>query len=305
MLLKNEKYIKIKYNYLMFSNFLIRKEETKNVFYNIKRDILDFEKQRQYIQQLIIYIVCDYKLYMSNLVIKENKDQKYGIVNLGAGYHIWCNEIVSKYKKMIESNKLEIFNYDINEKLLDLNSDNIYFIDYKLDLQKEELYSKNMDFIYHRDMIMVYKTYEWNHIINQIYESLKIQGYAEFVEYDFIVKHTNDNNYLKNTNIINNYLMDLFKKNDYEYNIRNICTKIKQYFKNVKIIKKELPLYYESKYQNICVENLTYGYKHFEKDLGEKLKIKKINFNEYIYLLKKEWEINNSYMELYIIIAQK
>lgn len=300
----------------MFSNFLIKKEKSKTVFDNIKNDTSDFEKKRQRIQQLIIYIVCDYKLYMSNLDIKVNSDNKYGIVNLGSGYRVWCDEIIIKYKKMIEDNKLEICNYDINENLLKLNSDNIYFIDYKIDLQKDELYSKNMDFIYHRDMIMVYKSDEWNHIINQIYTSIKNKGYAEFVEYNFVVKHTSDKNTIYNdtinndskykyTNIINDYLTKIFKKNDYEYNINNICIKIKRRFKKVKIIINQLPLYYESKYENICVENIIYGYNHFRKDLNNILKNDEINFEEYINLLKKEWEYNYSYMELYIIIAQK
>lgn len=66
-----------------------------------------------------------------------------------------------------------------------------------------------MDFIYHRDMIMVYKSNEWNHITNQIYMSI--------------------NNIIYN-DIINNYLPKTFKKNDHEYNINNICIKIKQRF---------------------------------------------------------------------------
>lgn len=284
----------------MFMNLLIKKDNSKNIFNKIKNDISNIEERRQYLQQLILYIVCDCNLYMAQLDIKENIDNVYGIVNLGSGYCIWTNEIINKYFKLIKNNKLYIYNIDINKNILNNNNNSLNFI---IDLKKEDLPSKNMDFIYHRDMITVYENKEWNHIINQIYNSLKIKGYSEFIEYDFIVKNNEYKNIIY-TNIINNYLTDIFKKNDYEYNIYNIFIKIKQYFRKVEINKIKLPLYYESKYEGICVENLIMGYSHFKDGLNNILG-HNIDFENYLNLLKKEWEENKSYMELYIIIAQK
>lgn len=107
--------------------------------------------------------------------------------------------------------------------------------------------------------------------------------------------------------IFNETLINIFKINGQEINILNIYNKIISKFgeKNVKIIKKKLPLYYEDNFKGFMVKNMLLGYNYFKNPLTKTLKLKGYNFDEALELLKDEWYINRSYMVIYIITAKK
>jgi ubiquinone/menaquinone biosynthesis C-methylase UbiE len=261
-------------------------QKTQNIYETIVNDYSNIEEQRQMIQHLLLYKVCDEKIFLSPI----NKNIEYGnnlILNLGSGYSTWTNHFEELYKNVF------IYDIDINKNLypyllIDLKKDKIIFKD------------NTIYFVYQRDMITVYENNEWIHIINEIYRVLKKDGYAEFVEYNIYVNSNQKTNCY--SNMINKYLMKIFNKN----NIEDICDNIKNIFSNIKIHKKILPLYNEDIFQGKCIENLIMGYNHFNSDLSYVIKEKyNITFTEYIDLLKNEWENNKSYMEVYIIIVQK
>lgn len=79
---------------------------------------------------------------------------------------------------------------------------------------------------------------------------------------------------------------------------------MEKYFnKNDIIIKKEvLPLYYNDKFKDYCINVLILSYLYFEKEIEKYIGY---NFETFIEQLKKEWNDNKSYIELYIIYAKK
>lgn len=83
-----------------------------------------------------------------------------------------------------------------------------------------------------------------------------------------------------------------------------MCYKLEKFFNKSKIniIKINLPLYFEDKFEGICIDNLLLGIKHIENTLEN---ITRKDFKEIVELLKQEWCINKSYIKLYIIYAQK
>jgi SAM-dependent methyltransferase len=267
-------------------NFSIFSQKTNHIYETIVNDYSNIEEKRQIIQHLLLYKSCDENIFISpiNDFIKHRNNL---ILNLGSGYSTWSNHFNQLY------NNVFIYDIDINK----------YLYPYLLiDLKKDKITFKDdtIFFVYQRDMITVYEKNEWIHIINEIYRVLKKDGYTEFVEYNIYINSNQKLNYY--SNIINKYLMKIFNKN----NIEDICDNIKTVFSNIKIHKKILPLYNEELFQGKCINNLIMGYNHFNPDLSYFIKEKyNITFTEYIDFLKKEWENNKSYLEVYIMIAKK
>lgn len=178
----------------------------------------------------------------------------------------------------------------------------------KTNLKNEKLRFKNNSvyYIYNRDMITVYNIEEWDHVINEIYRVLKVDGFFEIIEYDVSIKHTTILK-TKVTDIFDSYLINYLKNHNFEYNINILYNKINKIFEtsiNRLIIK--LPLYYENKYEGKCFYNYILGLKHFKNDLDGILKSKiNIDFDKSIDLLEEEIEQNKSYMQLNIIYGKK
>lgn len=280
---------------------ILNRKSAKDTFNEIWKKVEEFEEKRQYLHQLIVHIACNNELFISPINPDiYNKDQvnNYKLVlNLGSGYRIWSIYMSQLYNNLIIID-IDIINY--NEKIcepliifdnIDLKNDKISRID------------NSVDFIYQRDMISVYENDEWDILINEIYRILKNKAFVELVEYDFIIEHKIKNKCVF-TNIVVSYLIEMFKKNNHIYEVEKIYHKLKKNFNPLKIniMKIELPLYVENKFEGICIDNLILGIKHIEKSLEN---ITKKSFDEIIENLKKEWRINKSYMKLYIIYAQK
>jgi hypothetical protein len=51
--------------------------------------------------------------------------------------------------------------------------------------------------------------------------------------------------------------------------------------------------------------NMLLGYSYFKGPLSDTLKLKGYSFDKAFEILKEEWEINESYMELYVFSAIK
>lgn len=274
-----------------------RKNILKKVWNNIEYLKENIEEIRQEIQQNILYIACDNKLFLSPL--KEHQNNV--ILNIGSGYCFWSKEFLQYFQ---ENNNYLIINIDIKEynenyeplmifKHIDLKTDNLNF-------KNNSIY-----YAYQRDMLSVYNIDEWEHIIKEIYRILKKDCYFELVEYDINIKH---NKIIKTqfSNIFFDFLRDIFRKNNYVYDINIIYNKVKIIFSESKYIKINLPLYYEKKFQGICADNYILGLYHFKSQLNDILKSKfNISFEQGIKELEKEWNQNESYMGLHIIYCQK
>lgn len=277
-------------------NIFRKKDKLENIWYELK--YVDIEIKRQILNHELTYIGCGNQLTISPLITARN------IINLGSGYGIWSYEFFKEYvganiinidiKKMDICDVLEKFNYDLPNRI------NIEFR--KLDLKKTNLkiHYNTIDFVYQRDMLSIYNKYEWSNIVNEIYKVLKIGGYAEFVEFNFIINHKKliSNTY---SNLINDFLISTFEKDNYIYDLNDLIKIIEGNIKlcNVNIIN--LPLYGDKYFNEICTSNLIFGYFHikeiFEKEYGD--------FENFIENLKKEWSLNESYIQLYVISTQK
>lgn len=301
----------------IWNNFKKENEENKN----------ENEVLRQFINHDIINLTFG-DLIESNLInILYEKDV---IMDIGCGIMTLFYDILYKFKienkmdsplligidildfkpilKNIDKNILinyEKKDYTINEFLLDN-----YVLD-KYDINLFDLkYKKNsVDFVFQRDMISAYNCIQWDSILNKIYNVLKIKGTVEFIEYDINIKNIGENNEI--SYIINESLIDIFKNNNIEINISNICEKIKNKFgtENIEIIKKKLPLYIEDEFNGLVLENMKIGYQYFKIPFMKILKIKKYNnYDDFNYILNNvinEWETNRSYLNLYYIKAIK
>lgn len=285
----------------MYLNILNKKYGAKDSFNKIWKEIKNFEEKRQYLHQLIVYIACNNELLLSpinlNIYNKEYVvDYKFAL-NLGAGYRIWSKCVIEKYNNLAIID-IDIINYDENicEPLME-------FDDINLKLGKINRKDNTLDFIYQRDMIPVYEDHEWDILITEIYRILKNEGFVEIVEYDFVINHTKKVETFF-TDIVIKYLIEMFKSNNHIYELKKIHYKLENKFNSKKIIIKDisLPLYFENKFEGICIENLILGIKHIEKTLET---IIKRPFNEIVELLKQEWGMNKSYIKIYIIYAQK
>lgn len=181
-----------------------RKNILNKVWNNIDFTEINVEELRQEIQQNIVYISCNNKLFLSPL-----KNNVNIVLNIGSGYCFWSREFL----KEKENDIILIVNLDIKEyyknneylmifKHKNLKTDNINFKD------------NTVDYVYQRDMLSVYNMLEWENIIKDIHRVLKKDGYFELVEYDITIKH----NKIFNTifsDIFFNYLKDIFKTNGY------------------------------------------------------------------------------------------
>ena len=210
-----------------------RKNILNKVWNNIDFTEINVEELRQEIQQNIVYISCNNKLFLSPL-----KNNVNIVLNIGSGYCFWSREFL----KEKENDIILIVNLDIKEyyknneylmifKHKNLKTDNINFKD------------NTVDYVYQRDMLSVYNMLEWENIIKDIHRVLKKDGYFELVEYDITIKH----NKIFNTifsDIFFNYLKDIFKTNGYVYDIDIICNKTKNIFfqKIKKIFVKSVAL---------------------------------------------------------------
>lgn len=267
----------------------------KDKIYSIWEDIENYEKIRQDEQQKILDITLNNKLFLSN--IEDNNT--YIVLDLGSGYCNWAKNVEKKYSNFCIFN-IDIINYYIPKTEL------MYFI--KNDLKRENIKFKDntVHFIYNRDMITVYETFEWDHIINEIYRVLVKDGFFEIIEYDITIKH---NTIIKKniSDIFDKYLKDYLKQNNFEYNINNLYNKVNKIFNaQNNYFKIKLPLYYENKYEGKCFYNYILGLKHFKKDLDYILNSKyNIDFDKGIEMLENEIEQNQSYMELNIIYGKK
>lgn len=275
----------------------------KEKIYNLWNNVEIFEEVRQNIQQEILNISLNNELFISN-IDNNNDNNYYLILNLGSGYCIWSKKILEKY------NSFYIFNIDIIDyyKIKNNRNDETLMEFNKTNLKNEKLRFKNNSvyYIYNRDMITVYNIEEWDHVINEIYRVLKVDGFFEIIEYDVSIKHTTILK-TKVTDIFDSYLINYLKNHNFEYNINILYNKINKIFEtsiNRLIIK--LPLYYENKYEGKCFYNYILGLKHFKNDLDGILKSKiNIDFDKSIDLLEEEIEQNKSYMQLNIIYGKK
>lgn len=274
----------------------------KNILENKWLQKYDPEFKRQKIHNKIIYKSRNKYTYMP---LMNNSV----IINLGAGYGLWSHEMAMLYDKSCFLN-IDIFDYygyitrgiNINKSNY-TKQPNIFFKE--IDLKKENINFKdnNVDFVYQKDMISVYNIAEWKHVIKEIFRILKINGYMEIVEFDFIIKHKNVLNNLTNySNIMNNYLINVFNKNEYIYKPNVIIDLIDDYFEIEKIDIIELPLYYNDIFKMDCINDLIIGYEHIKQEIEN---ISSYTFDYFIEKLKKEWRDNKSYIELYIINGKK
>lgn len=273
-----------------------RKNILNKVWNNIDFTEINVEELRQEIQQNIVYISCNNKLFLSPL--KNNVDNI--VLNIGSGYCFWSREFLKKK----ENNIILIVNLDIKEYY----KNNEYLMIFKhknLKTNNINFKDNTVDYVYQRDMLSVYNMLEWENIIKDIHRVLKKDGYFELVEYDITIKH----NKIFNTifsDIFFNYLKDIFKTNGYVYDIDIICNKTKTLFSETKNIKIQLPLYYENKYKGMCSNNYILGLYHFKEQIDNILKSKfNINFDKGIKELENEWDQNESYMGLHIIYCKK
>lgn len=281
---------------------IINRKSPKDNFKEIWKKVEDFEEKRQYLHQLIVTISCDNNLFMSPIIKTKKNNKKYIkdyklVLNLGSGYRIWSICMTELYDDLVIID-IDIINY--NEKI---SEPLIMFDNINLKIGKINRINNSVDFIYQRDMIPVYEDYEWDMLISEIYRILKNKGFVEIVEYDFIIEHTEKNKAFF-TDIVVKCLIEIFRKNNHIYNIEKICYKLEKFFNKSKIniIKINLPLYFEDKFEGICIDNLLLGIKHIENTLEN---ITRKDFKEIVELLKQEWCINKSYIKLYIIYAQK
>lgn len=282
----------------------------KNYFNKVWKNIEKTELKRQILHHEITYRVCNNNLYISPI---SNLDGL--VLNLGSGYGIWSRKLVEN------DNKIYIIDIDIKEYIIYKPID-IYFEKYlknffgfnilfkNIDLVKDNINFKTntISYVYQRDMISVYNTYEWDHLISEIYRVLKPNGYVELVEYDFIIEHMerkqeNDSLF---SNIIVDHLKTVFDVNKHVYKHDILYNKVNTFFENINISITKLPLYYEDKYKGICIEDLILGFNNINQELDEILKSKTTyNFSESLEKIKNEWHKNKSYIKLYIIYAKK
>lgn len=293
----------------------------KNItFDEIWKEIPETELKRQVLHHEIVYKACNNKLsvfFIKDIIDEIKKDKKGIILNLGSGYGIWSRKFVEEYEENgililiididVEIEKYIIYKISDNfEKYLN-NSLGFSIIPDKSDLKNKINYKNNtINYIYQRDMISIYNNFEWDHLLSEIYRVLKNGGYFEIVEYNFIVKHEDNNNSHIFTDIIINYLKELFDKNNHIYNSEILYNKVKNWFKIVEISSKKLPLYYENIYKGICIDNLLLGFNNIRQELDKVLKNNvKCSFDESLKILKNEWYINKSYIEIYFIYGRK
>lgn len=289
------------------SNKLLNKFWDNN---DINKDKIEI--YRQFINHSIIILSLE-ELYILKNITKDN----FIILDIGCGVMSWENEIIN-IDKNNKTYDFYIFCIDKHNFFKNINRndfggikkivDEVKIIFEIYDVINEGLKHENetIDYVFQRDMISVYKFYQWEYIINEIYHVLKNNCYAEIIEYDINIK--NEVNEKKTiTEIYNKTLIDIFKINGQETDILKIYEKIKLIFgeKNVNIFKKRLPLYYEDNLKGLMARNMILGYSYFEKPLSETLNLKGYEFNESLKFLKEEWELNKAYMELYVIIAKK
>lgn len=279
----------------------IFKNSSKDIIKKIWRDIENYEEKRQFLQHLIVYIACNENLFLSPIEPSDANDN-YVILNIGSGYCFWSREFISKNKK----NNYLIVNIDINEFYKDCEFSMIFE---KIDLKINNLkfIDNSIGFIYQRDMISVYKNYEWDNIIKEVYRVLRKNKYFEIIEYDVDVYHN-----IKSERCISDiffeHLTSTFKNNGYIYDANHIYAKIKNMFIDSEInhLVINLPLYDEETFNNLCTENAILGFNHIKNELNIVLKIKyNINFEQALDRLKKEWIQNKSYMKLHIIYGKK
>lgn len=252
------------------------------------------ELERQLLHHEITYIKSGNQLTVSPILRSTN------VINLGSGYGFWSYDI---YR---ENNLLNITNIDLIEfKIDDLENDYYENVKFKkINLKKNCLNIKynSIDFIYQRDMISVYTRSEWRKIIKEIYNVLDNFGQVEFVEFDFIIKHEEEKNDCFNSTMVNEYLINIFEKSDYIFNLDELLEIIEIQFKQFDLKKFKLPLYEYNSFNRLCIKDLILSYAHIKDELEQ---IYSIKFEEYIEKLKKEWEDNKSYIELYIICCRK
>lgn len=278
----------------------IFKNSSKDIIKKLWTDIDDYEEKRQFLQHLIVYIACNENIFLSSGPYETNDN--YVILNIGSGYCFWSRDFISKNKK----NNYLIINIDINEFYKDYE---ISMIFEKIDLKNDDLkfIDNSIGFIYQRDMISVYKDYEWDNIIKEVYRVLRKNKYFEIIEYDVDVYHDiKSERYI--SDIFFEHLTSTFKNNGYIYDVNHIYAKIKNIFINSEInhLVIKLPLYDEETFNNLCTENAILGFNHIKNELNIILKIKyNTNFEQALERLKKEWIQNKSYMKLHIIYGKK
>ena len=64
------------------------------------------------IQQLILYIACNNKLFMSTIDEFFDGNQRNIILDIGSGYNIWTKEFINKYINT-DNDNCYIYNIDI------------------------------------------------------------------------------------------------------------------------------------------------------------------------------------------------
>lgn len=260
-------------------------------------------------KKIIIDIGCGTMTWFYDILYQLKIENK-NIVPLLIGIDILdFTSIMKKLKKDVLIHYYK-YNYTIEEFLVD----NFILENYDVNLYGL-LHEKNrIDFIYQRDMITAYNCNQWDPILNSMYDVLKVNGSIELIEYDINIKNeVLDPKNNKISDILNKSLINIFKNNNIEINIENICKKVSNKFgyENVDIIKKKLPLYNEKFFNNLMLENMKIGYQYFKDPFMKILKLegiideKYIDFGTIMEVVIKEWEENKSYMDIYCIYARK
>lgn len=259
----------------------------------------NFELQRQILHNEISYKACGNKLIISPI---KKMDM---ILNLGSGYSMWSYDICKEYDVGcivdIDINEFNIYDY-LEKDEID-NYSEVKILNINIDLKKGCINFKDntIDFIYQRDMLSVYNDLEWKNIVKDIKRVLKKGAYVEFVEFNFIVNH-NKSNKVVFSNLVNNYLIATFNRNNYIYKPDILIKILEEHFKTIKIKIVELPLYYSEDFKYFCIDDLIISYKYIEDEIN---KIYPQGFDKFIEEIKKEWIFNESYIELYIISVKK
>lgn len=282
-----------------------------NIWKNNNSDITEI--YRQFINHFITYIALNnsYTITPMNSYLNDRSI----ILDIGCGAMTWSSSMINNYKYDINIVAIDInenipyINYSIieDEHIIEIlknrYSGNLLFIPYDVTKYGIKFIDNSIDFIYQRDMLSAYKNFEWDFIINEMYRVLKKGKYIELVEYDLKIYHKNKNE-TKISDIFSETLLDIFK----EINIIEIYEKVKKTFgnNNIYIEKIKLPLYKENKFNGLIINNMIIGYTMYFKEILTNVIIKQTHsFESAIDIIKKEWETNESYMELNVIYCKK
>lgn len=295
----------------------------ENKIYPLIYDSENQELDRLTYQHYLIKLLCDNKLFHIDQIYEKlnNNNETIKILECGCGTGIWSMELCEQYEYA------NIIGIDINNQfpneikpvncifrildILDANFQNKLSSLLKLDVQNY------FDFIYQKFMVLALKEDDWNNIIKKYVNILNHGGWIQFVETDLIIYNEFNNvpfskkiqelinqlnKYFIKNNINNNYMKNLhksFKENNL-LNIKKIvysCPIGKSKNKNNSKIYDIL--------RNMMINNYIEGFRNFHKKINFFDESEK-DFENTLIKFRNELEnIEETYVNIYIIIGQK